>query len=71
MPKPEWGTKRTCPQTARARFYDLGNDRPGDQPRMRPHNGTPEPVLKSKQPIPIDDPERQAKAGEARYRSER
>lgn len=61
MPKPEWGTKRTCPQTGE-RFYDLGNDNPVTSPNG--HQWYPEPVLKSKQPIPIDDPEK-AKAGEA------
>lgn len=61
MPKPEWGTKRTCPQTGE-RFYDLGNDNPVTSPNG--HQWYPEPVLKSKQPIPIDDPEK-AKNGEA------
>lgn len=61
MPKPEWGTKRTCPQTGE-RFYDLGNDNPVTSPNG--HQWYPEPVLKSKQPIPIDDPEK-AKKGEA------
>ena len=54
MPKPEWGTKRTCPQTGE-RFYDLGNDNPVTSPNG--HQWYPEPVLKSKQPIPMDDPE--------------
>ncbi|WP_347303712.1 FYDLN acid domain-containing protein [Croceibacterium sp. TMG7-5b_MA50] len=52
MVKPEWGTKRTCPQTGE-RFYDLGNDNPVTSP-----NGFqwyPEPVLKSKQPIPYEE----------------
>lgn len=61
MPKPEWGTKRTCPQTGE-RFYDLGNDNPVTSPNG--HQWYPEPVLKSKQPIPMDDPEK-AKKGEA------
>ncbi|MEM9087104.1 MAG: TIGR02300 family protein [Pseudomonadota bacterium] len=61
MPKPEWGTKRTCPQTGE-RFYDLGNDNPVTSPNG--HQWYPEPVLKSKQPIPIDDPEK-AKTQEA------
>ncbi|WP_174273872.1 TIGR02300 family protein [Sphingomonas bacterium] len=53
MVKPEWGTKRTCPQTGE-RFYDLGKDNPVTSP-----NGVqwyPEPVLKSKQPLPFDAP---------------
>ena len=52
MVKPEWGTKRTCPKCS-TRFYDLGNDEPvtciecGQQ-------WMPEPVLKSKQPLPFE-----------------
>ena len=53
MVKPEWGAKRQCPKCA-TRFYDLGKDDPatciecGEQ-------WTPEPVLKSKQPIPFEE----------------
>ncbi len=53
MVKPEWGTKRTCPKCA-ARFYDLSKEDPvtciecGNQ-------WTPEPVLKSKQPMPYEE----------------
>ncbi|MXO85501.1 TIGR02300 family protein [Altererythrobacter aurantiacus] len=53
MVKPEWGTKRTCPKCG-TRFYDLNKDDPvtciecGEE-------WEPEPVLKSKQPIPFDD----------------
>jgi uncharacterized protein (TIGR02300 family) len=53
MVKAEWGHKRTCPKCAE-RFYDLGKDDPvvciecGNQ-------WTPEPVLKSKQPIPFEE----------------
>ncbi len=53
MVKPEWGTKRTCPKCG-TRFYDLNKDEPvtciecGEQ-------WSPEPVLKSKQPIPFED----------------
>lgn len=60
MAKPEWGTKRTCPKCGE-RFYDLGKDDPvtciecGEE-------WYPEPVLKSKQPIPIDDPNKKAEA---------
>jgi uncharacterized protein (TIGR02300 family) len=52
MVKPEWGTKRTCPKCS-TRFYDLGN---GD-PVHCIECGTewvPEPVLKSKQPMPFE-----------------
>jgi uncharacterized protein (TIGR02300 family) len=52
MVKPEWGTKRTCPKCA-TRFYDLGND----DPVTCIECGTtwmPEPILKSKQPLPFD-----------------
>ena len=53
MVKPEWGTKRTCPKCG-TRFYDLTKDDPvtciecGEE-------WDPEPVLKSKQPIPFED----------------
>ncbi len=53
MVKPEWGAKRTCPKCG-TRFYDLGKEDPvvciecGNQ-------WTPEPVLKSKQPIPFEE----------------
>jgi uncharacterized protein (TIGR02300 family) len=53
MVKPEWGTKRSCPKCG-TRFYDLTKDDPvvcincGNQ-------WVPEPVLKSKQPLPFDD----------------
>lgn len=52
MVKPEWGTKRTCPKCS-TRFYDLGND----EPVTCISCGTafvPEPVLKSKQPLPFE-----------------
>jgi uncharacterized protein (TIGR02300 family) len=53
MVKPEWGAKRQCPKCGE-RFYDLGKDDPvsciecGEQ-------WSPEPVLKSKQPIPFEE----------------
>jgi uncharacterized protein (TIGR02300 family) len=53
MVKPEWGSKRNCPKCGE-RFYDLGKEDPvvciecGNQ-------WTPEPVLKSKQPIPFEE----------------
>ena len=62
MAKPEWGTKRTCPKCGE-RFYDLGKDEPvtciecGEE-------WYPEPVLKSKQPIPLDEADKK-KDGEA------
>jgi uncharacterized protein (TIGR02300 family) len=52
MVKPEWGTKRTCPKCA-TRFYDLGKD----DPVTCINCGTawePEPILKSKQPLPFE-----------------
>lgn len=52
MVKPEWGAKRSCPKCA-TRFYDLGKD----DPVTCIECGTtfvPEPVLKSKQPMPFE-----------------
>ena len=52
MIKPEWGTKRTCPKCA-TRFYDLEKD----DPVTCINCGTtwnPEPILKSKQPLPFE-----------------
>ena len=52
MVKPEWGHKRSCPKCA-TRFYDLGRD----DPVVCVSCGTewmPEPVLKSKQPMPFE-----------------
>ncbi|WP_205478816.1 FYDLN acid domain-containing protein [Sphingomonas arenae] len=54
MVKPEWGHKRTCPKCS-TRFYDLGKD----DPVTCISCGTafvPEPVLKSKQPMPFESP---------------
>ncbi len=62
MVKPEWGTKRTCPNCG-TRFYDLNKDDPvtciecGEE-------WTPEPVLKSKQPILAEEVKKDKK-GEA------
>ena len=56
MAKPEWGTKRMCPKCGE-RFYDLGKDDPvtciecGEE-------WSPEPVLKTKQPIPFEEGEK-------------
>ena len=53
MVKPEWGAKHSCPKCG-TRFYDLGKDDPvacidcGNQ-------WYPEPVLKSKQPLPFEE----------------
>ena len=53
MVKPEWGTKRSCPKCG-TRFYDLGKDDPVTCIECG-HAWTPEPVLKSKQPIPFEE----------------
>ncbi len=52
MEKPEWGTKRTCPKCA-TRFYDLGKDEPINCINCGV-SWFPEPVLKSKQPLPFE-----------------
>ncbi len=52
MVKPEWGTKRTCPKCS-TRFYDLGKDDPVHCIECGA-DFTPEPVLKSKQPMPFE-----------------
>ena len=59
MVKPEWGAKHGCPKCG-TRFYDLGKDDPvaciecGNQ-------WYPEPVLKTKQPIPFEEIEKKKK----------
>ncbi len=53
MVKPEWGTKRTCPKCG-TRFYDLGNEDPVTCVECE-STWVPDPVLKSKQPMPFDD----------------
>ncbi|MEQ5786425.1 TIGR02300 family protein [Erythrobacter sp. NFXS35] len=53
MAKPEWGTKRTCPKCGE-RFYDLGKEDPVTCIECG-ENWSPEPVLKSKQPIPFEE----------------
>lgn len=63
MIKAEWGTKRTCPKCG-TRFYDLGKDEPVSCVEC----GTqwePEPMLKSKQPLPYDAPKPAAANKEA------
>ncbi|MCP3735946.1 TIGR02300 family protein [Sphingomonas sp. RP10(2022)] len=52
MIKPEWGTKRTCPKCA-TRFYDLEKDDPVTCINCGAH-WNPEPILKSKQPLPFE-----------------
>jgi uncharacterized protein (TIGR02300 family) len=52
MVKPEWGTKRTCPKCS-TRFYDLGKDDPVHCITCD-YAWVPEPVLKSKQPMPFE-----------------
>ncbi len=52
MVKPEWGTKRTCPKCG-VRFYDLGKEEPATCIACGVQ-WYPEPVLKSKQPMPFE-----------------
>nr|WP_310036485.1 FYDLN acid domain-containing protein [Sphingomonas sp. BE123] len=52
MVKPEWGTKRTCPKCA-TRFYDLTKDEPVTCINCG-FAWEPEPILKSKQPLPFE-----------------
>ena len=52
MVKPEWGAKRSCPKCS-TRFYDLGKDEPVTCIECG-HAWAPEPVLKSKQPLPFE-----------------
>jgi uncharacterized protein (TIGR02300 family) len=52
MVKPEWGSKRTCPKCGE-RFYDLTRDEPVHCIECG-NEWYPEPVLKSKQPIPFE-----------------
>ncbi|PXA97306.1 TIGR02300 family protein [Nostoc sp. 3335mG] len=52
MVKPEWGTKRGCPKCG-TRFYDLGNDEPVTCISCA-FTWEPEPILKSKQPLPFE-----------------
>lgn len=52
MAKPEWGTKQICPKCG-TRFYDLEKE-----PAVCVscgHSFVPEPILKSKQPLPVDE----------------
>jgi uncharacterized protein (TIGR02300 family) len=52
MVKPEWGAKRTCPKCS-TRFYDLGSENPVHCISCD-NEWTPEPVLKSKQPMAFE-----------------
>ena len=60
MVKPEWGTKRTCPKCG-TRFYDLGKEDPVTCIACG-INWHPEPVLKSKQPMPFEAAKPQVEA---------
>jgi uncharacterized protein (TIGR02300 family) len=53
MAKPEWGAKHGCPKCG-VRFYDLGKDDPVTCVECG-YAWQPEPVLKSKQPIPYEE----------------
>ncbi|GGD31310.1 FYDLN acid domain-containing protein [Croceicoccus pelagius] len=59
MVKPEWGAKHTCPKCG-TRFYDLGKDDPVTCIECG-NEWTPEPVLKSKQPIPYEEQKDESK----------
>jgi uncharacterized protein (TIGR02300 family) len=52
MVKPEWGTKRTCPKCS-TRFYDLSKEDPVHCISCGA-DFSPEPVLKSKQPLAFE-----------------
>jgi uncharacterized protein (TIGR02300 family) len=52
MVKAEWGTKRACPKCG-TRFYDLTKDEPVACIACS-YAWTPEPILKSKQPLPFE-----------------
>lgn len=52
MIKAEWGTKRSCPKCG-TRFYDLGKEDPVSCISCS-YAWMPEPVLKSKQPMPFE-----------------
>lgn len=58
MVKPEWGTKRTCPKCG-TRFYDLGKEDPVTCIECGV-SWEPDPILKSKQPLPFDTPKPEA-----------
>ena len=70
MVKPEWGTKRSCPKCG-TRFYDLTNDDPVTCIACG-NAWVPEPILKSKQPLPFEEAAKKeaAKAEEADLEAE-
>ena len=63
--KPEWGTKRSCPKCG-TRFYDLKKEEPCVCIACA-YAWHPEPVLKSKQPMPFEEakPDVEAKQPDA------
>ena len=63
MVKPEWGMKRNCPKCGE-RFYDLGVDEPVVCIECG-NKWYPEPVLKSKQPIPFEEEEKKKETEDA------
>jgi uncharacterized protein (TIGR02300 family) len=62
MVKAEWGAKRTCPKCG-TRFYDLGKEDPVTCIACG-IAWDPEPVLKSKQPMPFDAPKKEVEVDE-------
>lgn len=58
MVKPEWGTKRACPKCG-TRFYDLTKDEPVTCINCG-FSWDPEPILKSKQPLPFEAVKKEA-----------
>ena len=52
MVKADWGTKRGCPKCG-TRFYDLTKDAPVACISCG-YSWEPEPILKSKQPLPFE-----------------
>ena len=63
MIKPEWGTKRACPKCA-TRFYDLTKDEPVTCIACG-YAWSPEPILKSKQPLAFEQAKAVDKAPDA------
>ena len=62
MVKPEWGTKHGCPKCG-TRFYDLGKDDPVTCVECG-YAWQPEPVLKSKQPVPYEQVKEKVEAAD-------
>ena len=63
MVKAEWGTKRGCPKCG-TRFYDLTKDEPVTCISCG-YAWQPEPILKSKQPLPFEAAKQAAPVAEA------